>query len=380
MVIQESGNISINLRHLKKLSDEKSLSILLLWTHFYGELQPLFLPKHFMVDSLLSLMTLEEKIGQLNLVTQGGAVTGTVISKDVEDKIRNGKVGGIFGTRGAKKMRSIQEIAVKESRLGIPLITGMDVIHGHQTILPIPLGLSCSWDPSLLAACAQMSAREATADGLMWTFSPMVDIARDPRWGRIAEGFGEDPFLASSLARAMVEGYQGEDLSDPTTMMACVKHFAAYGGAEGGRDYATVDMSALRLFNEYLPPYKAAVEAGVGSIMTSFNVLDYIPATASHYLLQKVLRDRWDFQGFVVTDYTSVNEMIAHGLGDLQHVSTLALKAGVDMDMVGEGFLTTLISSLEAGIISEEEIKPGLRSCLACQRTVGAFRGSVSIF
>ncbi len=332
------------------------------------------------VDSLLSLMTLEEKIGQLNLVTQGGAVTGTVISKDVEDKIRDGKVGGIFGTRGAEKMRKIQEIAVRESRLGLPLIIGMDVIHGHQTVLPIPLGLSCSWDPSLLSECAQMSAREATADGLMWTFSPMVDIARDPRWGRIAEGFGEDPFLASSLATAMVEGYQGEDLADPTTIMACVKHFAAYGAAEGGRDYATVDMSTVRLFNEYLPPYQAAVESGVGSAMTSFNVLDYVPATASYVLLQEILRDRWDFQGFVVTDYTSINEMIAHGLGDLQHVSALALKAGVDMDMVGEGFLTTLKSSLETGIISEEEINKACARVLRAKEQLGLFEDPYRYF
>ena len=214
------------------------------------------------VDSLLNLMTIEEKIGQFNLVTQGGAVTGTVISKDVEDKIRAGNVGAIFGTRGAGKMRKIQEIAVNESRLGIPLITGLDVIHGHQTVLPIPLGLSCSWDMELIEQGARMAAREATANGVMWNFSPMVDIARDPRWGRIAESAGEDPFLGSKMAEAFVRGYQQNDLSHPTSMMACVKHFAAYGAPEGGRDYATVDMSKVKLYNEYLPPYKAAIDAG----------------------------------------------------------------------------------------------------------------------
>ncbi|MDX1409096.1 MAG: glycoside hydrolase family 3 N-terminal domain-containing protein, partial [Saprospiraceae bacterium] len=202
------------------------------------------------VDALMDRMTIDEKIGQLNLVTQGGAVTGTVISEDVEAKIRNGQVGGIFGSRSASKMRRIQEIAVNDSRLGIPLLTAMDVIHGHQTVVPIPLALSCSWDPALIEECARMAAREATADGIMWNFSPMVDIARDPRWGRIAEGAGEDPYLGSRLAEAYVRGYQGQDLTDPTTMIACVKHFAAYGAPEAGRDYATVDMSAVRLFNE----------------------------------------------------------------------------------------------------------------------------------
>lgn len=325
------------------------------------------------VEALMAQMTLEEKIGQLNLVNQGGAVTGTVISGDVEKKIREGKVGAIFGTRGAAKMKKIQQIAVEESRLGIPLITGMDVIHGHQTVFPIPLAISCTWDMDLIEASARVAAREATADGLMWNFSPMVDIARDPRWGRIAEGNGEDPFLSSRISAAMVKGYQQNDLSDPTTMAACVKHYAAYGAPEGGRDYATVDMSQVRLYNEYLPPYKAAVDAGVASVMTSFNVVDYVPATGSKLLLDQVLRKEWNFKGFVVSDYTSLNEMIAHGVGDLKTVSARALKAGLDMDMIGEGFLTTLKASIEEGVVSVEEVDRACRRILIAKEQLGLF-------
>lgn len=322
-----------------------------------------FSPK---VLELFKKMTVDEKIGQLNLLTPGGAVTGEVVSKDVNEKIKNGQVGGIFGIRGAAKVRQAQEIAVKSSRLGIPLIVGMDVIHGHLTILPIPLALSCTWDMALIEASARQAAREATADGIMWNFSPMVDIARDPRWGRIAEGSGEDPFLGAAISVAMVKGYQGNDLKDPTTMMACVKHFANYGAAEGGRDYATVDMSKVRSYNEYLPPYKAAIDAGVGSVMTSFNVMEYLPASAHKELMTDVLRKDWGFDGFVVTDYTSINEMTAHGIGDLQQVSAEALKAGVDMDMVGEGFLTTLKKSLDEGKINQNDID------IACLRILRA--------
>lgn len=323
------------------------------------------------VDSLMALMTLEEKLGQLNLLTPGGTVTGEVVSEGVEEKIKEGQVGGIFGTRGAARNRRIQEIAVEQSRLGIPLITGLDVIHGHQTILPIPLALSSSWDLDLIEQSARMAAREATADGIMWTFSPMVDIARDPRWGRIAESAGEDPFLGGKIAAAMVEGYQQDDYADPTTMMACVKHFAAYGAAEGGRDYNTVDMSRLRLFNEYLPPYKAAVDAGVGSVMTSFNVVDYIPATGNKDLFSDILRQRWGFDGFVVSDYTSVEEMEEHGMGDFQAVSALALKAGVDMDMVSEGLTGTLKKSLEEGFVTEGEINRACARILLAKERLG---------
>jgi beta-glucosidase len=318
------------------------------------------------VATLMSKMTIDEKIGQLNLITPGGTVTGEIVSKDVESKMKNGQIGGIFGIRGAAKVRQAQEMAVKNSRLGIPLIVGMDVIHGHQTIFPIPLGMSCTWDMDLIEQSARIAAREATADGLMWTFSPMVDIARDPRWGRIAEGSGEDPFLGSQIAAAMVRGYQGKDLSDPTTMMACVKHFALYGASEGGRDYNTVDMSKVRMFNEYLPPYHAAIKAGVGSVMTSFNVVDYVPASGSKFLFTDVLRKKWKFDGFVVTDYTSVMEMQEHGTGDFQEVSRQALKANVDMEMVGEGFLTTFKKSLTEGKITQKDLD------IACLRILSA--------
>lgn len=326
------------------------------------------------VEALLQRMTLEEKIGQLNLLTPGGGVaTGEVVSKNVEAKIKAGQVGGLFGVAGPDKVRVAQELAVKESRLGIPLLIGSDVIHGYKTTYPIPLGLSSSWDMELVEQAAQMAAKEATADGINWNFSPMVDIARDPRWGRIAEGAGEDPYLGSRVAEATVRGYQGNDLAATHTMLACVKHFALYGAAEAGRDYHSVDMSKIKMFNQYLPPYKAAVDAGVASVMTSFNDVDGIPATGNKWLLTDLLRNRWGFDGFVVSDYTSLNEMIAHGLGDLQAVSALALKAGLDMDMVGEGFLTTLKKSLEEGKVTEEDITSACRRVLRAKYQSGLF-------
>ncbi len=324
------------------------------------------------VEELLAKMTLEEKIGQLNLLTPGGGVaTGSVVSEDVEAKIKAGNVGGVFGVSSPERVRQAQEIAVKNSRLGIPLLIGSDIIHGYKTTYPIPLGLASSWDMDLIKEGAQMAAKEATADGINWNFSPMVDIARDPRWGRIAEGAGEDPYLGSQIAKAMVQGYQGEDLTLPNTMMATVKHFALYGAAEAGRDYNTTDMSRLKMFNEYLPPYKAAVDAGVGSVMSSFNDVDGIPATGNKWLLTDLLRGRWGFDGFVVSDYTSVNEMIAHGLGDLQAVSAMAINAGLDMDMVGEGFLTTLKKSVEKGKVSEEQITKAARRILEAKYKIG---------
>ncbi|MFV8280086.1 beta-glucosidase BglX [Christiangramia marina] len=326
------------------------------------------------VEEILSKMTLEEKIGQLNLVTPGGGVaTGAVVSKNVEDKIKEGKVGGLFGVSGPDKIRIAQEYAVNDTRLGIPLLIGSDVIHGYKTTFPIPLGTASSWDMDLIKQTAQVAATEATADGINWNFSPMVDIARDPRWGRIAEGAGEDPYLGSQIAKAMVEGYQGEDLALPNTMISTVKHFALYGAAEGGRDYNTTDMSRLRMFNEYLPPYKAALDAGAASVMSSFNDVDGIPASGNKWLLTELLRDRWGFDGFVVSDYTSVNEMIAHGLGDLKAVSALSLKAGLDMDMVGEGFLTTLGKSVKEGKVSEEEITTAARRILEAKHKLGLF-------
>lgn len=326
------------------------------------------------VTKLMGQMTLDEKIGQLNLVTPGGGVaTGAVVSSDVEGKIKTGKVGGLFGVIGVDKIRQAQELAVNGSRLKIPLIFGSDIIHGYKTTFPIPLGLSCSWDPAMLERSARIAASEATADGLCWAFSPMVDIARDPRWGRVAEGAGEDPFLGSQLSAAMVRGYQGTDLSANNTLMACVKHFALYGAAEGGRDYNTTDMSRLKMYEFYLPPYKAAVDAGVGSVMSSFNEIDGIPATGNKWLLTDLLRKQWGFKGFVVSDYTSVSEMIAHGMGDLQTVSALSLNAGLDMDMVAEGFLNTLKKSLIEKKTTLAQINTACRRILEAKYKLGLF-------
>jgi beta-glucosidase len=324
------------------------------------------------VEEILGKMSLEEKIGQLNLVTPGGGVaTGSVVSEGVETKIKEGNVGGVFGVSSPEKVRQAQKLAVENSRLGIPLLIGSDVIHGYKTTFPIPLGLSSSWDMDLIKETAQIAAKEATADGINWNFSPMVDIARDPRWGRIAEGAGEDPYLGSQVAKAMVEGYQGDDFTAPNTMIATVKHLALYGASEAGRDYNSVDMSKLKMFNEYLPPYKAAVDAGVASAMTSFNDIHGVPASGNKWLITDLLRERWGFEGFVVSDYTSVNEMIAHGMGDLQDVSALAINAGLDMDMVGEGFLTTLKKSVEEGKVSEEQITKAARRILEAKHKLG---------
>jgi beta-glucosidase len=326
------------------------------------------------VSDLMAKMTIEEKIGQLNLITPGGGIpTGEAVSSDVDAKIRAGNVGGIFGVYTPELVRQAQLLATENSRLGIPMLFGADVIHGYKTTFPIPLGLSASWDMELIKRTARIAAIESTADGLNWNFSPMVDISRDPRWGRVAEGAGEDPYLGSKIAKAMVEGYQGDDLQNPGTMMATVKHFALYGAPEGGRDYNTVDMSRNRMFNVYLPPFKAAIEAGAGSIMTAFNDVDGIPATGNKWLLTHLLRDTWGFDGFVISDYTSVNEMIDHGLGDLQAVSAMSLRAGLDMDMVGEGFLTTLKKSLEEGKVTEEDINRACRGVLEAKYKLGLF-------
>ena len=326
------------------------------------------------ISTLMKKMTLDEKIGQLNLLTPGGGVaTGAVVSSDVEKKIREGNVGGLFGVIGVDKIKVAQDFAVNQSRLKIPLIFGSDIIHGYKTIFPIPLALSSSWDMDVIEKSARIAAIEATADGLCWNFSPMVDIARDARWGRIAEGAGEDPYLGSKVAVAMVKGYQGNDLAKDNTMMACVKHFALYGAAEAGRDYNTTDMSRVKMYNEYLPPYKAAIDAGVGSVMSSFNDIDGIPATGNKWLLSDLLRKQWGFKGFVVSDYTSVNEMIAHGMGDLQTVSALALRAGLDMDMVGEGFLTTIKKSLLEKKVTLQEIDQACRRILEAKYKLGLF-------
>ncbi len=325
------------------------------------------------VSSLMTKMTLDEKIGQLNLVTSGRALTGSVVNKGVEESIKKGNIGGIFGVYGTDYIGKAQDLAVKNSRLHIPLIFGLDVIHGHRTIFPIPLGLSATWDMGLIERSAKIAASEATGEGINWVFSPMVDIARDPRWGRISEGSGEDPYLGSQIAKAMVKGYQGTSMKNSDAVMACVKHFALYGGAEAGREYNTVDMSLIKMYQDYLPPYKAAVDAGAGSFMSSFNTINGVPSTANQWLLTDVLRKQWGFKGFVVSDYTAVNELTAHGLGDLQTVSALALKAGLDMDMVGEGFLTTLKKSLKEGKVTQQEIDLACRRVLEAKYKLGLF-------
>lgn len=326
------------------------------------------------IDALMKKMTLEEKIGQLNLPSSGDITTGQAKSSDIAKKIREGKVGGLFNIKSVAKIKDVQRVAVEESRLKIPLLFGMDVIHGYETVFPIPLGLSCTWDMPLIERSAQIAAKEASADGINWTFSPMVDICRDPRWGRIAEGSGEDAYLGSEIAKAMVKGYQGNDLTKNYTIMSCVKHYALYGAAEAGRDYNTTDMSRQRMYNDYFPPYKAAVDAGVGTVMASFNEIDGVPATANKWLMTDVLRKQWKFNGFVVTDYTGINEMIDHGIGDLQTVSARALDAGIDMDMVGEGFLTTLQKSLKEKKITVAQIDAACRKILEAKYKLGLFQ------
>ncbi|PVX47293.1 beta-glucosidase [Flavobacterium sp. 103] len=360
---------------------KKTLIIILLGSVFLGYSQKkenkkavAIKPKAEFVAELLSKMTLDEKLGQLNLPTSGDITTGQANSSDVAKKIEEGKVGGLFNIKSVQKIKEVQRIAVEKSRLKIPLIFGMDVIHGYETTFPIPLGLSCTWDMKLIERSAQIAAQEASADGINWTFSPMVDISRDPRWGRISEGSGEDPFLGSQIAKAMVDGYQQHDLSKNNSILACVKHFALYGAPEAGRDYNTVDMSHIRMYNDYFPPYKAAVDAGAGSVMASFNEIDGVPATGNKWLMTDVLRKQWGFKGFVVTDFTGIPEMIAHGMGDLQAVSALALNAGVEMDMVGEGFLTTLKKSLDEKKVTIEQINNAVTLILNAKYDLGLFQ------
>ena len=325
------------------------------------------------VDNLMNKMTLREKIGQLNLPVAGNITTGQAKSSDVAAQIARGEVGGLFNLKGVKSIRELQKIAVENSRLHIPLIFGMDVIHGYETVFPIPLALSMTWDPAAVRTSAHLAATEAAADGISWTFSPMVDICRDARWGRMSEGNGEDPYLASVLAKAMVEGYQGTDLSAPNTVMACVKHFALYGAVEAGREYNTADMSHNTMFNYYFPPYKAAADAGAGSFMAAFNTVDGVPATGNRWLLTDVLRKQWGFKGFVVTDYTGISEMQAHGMGNLQQVAAMALNAGVDMDMVAAAFTGTLEKSLQEGKVTEASINQACRRILEAKYKLGLF-------
>lgn len=325
------------------------------------------------INQLMAKMTLEEKLGQLNLPSSGDFVTGAAASSDIAKKIEAGKVGGLFNIKSVAKIREVQKLAVEKSRLKIPLMFGMDVIHGYETVFPIPLGMSATWDMPLIERSARIAANEASSDGINWTFSPMVDVSRDPRWGRISEGNGEDPYLGAQIAKAMVKGYQGNDLSKNNTLLACVKHYALYGAAEAGRDYGTTDMSRVRMFNEYMLPYKAAVEAGVGSVMASFNEIDGLPAHGNKWLLTDILKKQWGFKGMVVSDYTGINEMIAHGVGDLKTVSALSMNAGLDMDMVGEGFLTTLGASLKEKKVTQARIDEACRKILEAKYRLGLF-------
>ena len=325
------------------------------------------------ISSLMAKMTVEEKLGQLNLPPSDDIVTGQTINSNIGSAVARGEVGGTFNIKGAEKIRDLQKIAVEKSRLGIPLLIGMDVIHGYETVFPIPLALSCTWDMDAIEQSARIAAKEMSASGVCWTFSPMVDISRDPRWGRVSEGGGEDPYLGSEIAKAMVRGYQGKDMSADDEVMACIKHFALYGASEAGRDYNTVDMSRYRMYNEYFPPYKAGVDAGTASVMSSFNLVDGIPATENKWLLDDVLRKQWNFDGFVVTDYGSIGEIAVHGLEKLPEASVRTLKAGTDMDMCSFGFIGTLKKSLAEGKVSMDDVDRAVRRVLEAKYKLGLF-------
>lgn len=325
------------------------------------------------ITELIGRMTLEEKLGQLNLPPSDDIVTGQTINSNIGAAVARGEVGGTFNIKGAGKIKELQRIAVEKSRLGIPLLLGMDVIHGYETVFPIPLALSCSWDMDAIEKSARITAIESSAAGVNWTFSPMVDISRDPRWGRMSEGAGEDPYLGAQVARAMVRGYQGDSLRNDDEILACVKHFALYGASEAGRDYNTVDMSRLRMYNEYFEPYRAAVDEGAASVMTSFNLVDGVPATANKWLIDDVLRHQWNFDGFVVTDYGSIGEMAVHGVEQLPEASARALNAGTDMDMCSFGFIGTLRQAVENGTVSVATIDKAVRRILEAKYKLGLF-------
>ncbi len=331
-------------------------------------------PMNEYVTDLMSRMTLQEKIGQLNLMVAGDITTGGAMDTQVGGDIANGNMGGVFNIKGFDKIKALQEIAVTKSRLGIPLLVGMDVIHGYETMFPIPLALSCSWNLDAIKQSAAVAAKEASADGINWTYSPMVDVALDARWGRVSEGSGEDPYLGARIAEAMVQGYQGTNYSNKDNIMACLKHFALYGAVESGLEYNTTDMSRLRMYNQYFAPYEAAVKAGVGSVMSSFNLVDYVPTTANRWLLTDVLRNDWKFDGFVVTDYGSIAEIIQHGTAaNLKEASAQALNAGTDMDMCSNGFVATLAQSVAEGKVSEATINEACRRVLEAKYKLGLF-------
>jgi beta-glucosidase len=326
------------------------------------------------IAELVGRMTLEQKIGQLNLRGRGSRGSYDPVATELEQAVRAGRVGAILNLMRADEVDRLQRIAVEESPHGIPLLFGRDVIHGLHAVAPIPLGQAATWDPPLVEAGARAAATDATAYGIRWTFAPMVDVARDPRWGRIAESFGEDPVLGSQMAAAMVRGFQGLSLDDPTAVAACAKHFAAYGAAEGGRDYATVSMSEADLRNVYLPPFRSAVRAGVASIMTAFNELDGLPATAHRGLLTGILKDEWGFDGFVVSDWNSVAEMVTHGSSeDLRAAARQAALAGLDMEMTSTAFAEHLAGLVRAGEVPEAAVDAAVTRILRIKARLGLF-------
>ena len=332
------------------------------------------LPSNPKVDSLMKVMTLDEKIGQMVLFTSDWSVTGPTMRQGYLDDIKAGRCGNLLNAYTADFTRQVQKVAVEETRLGIPILFGYDVIHGFRTIFPINLGMSASWDIEAIQESARIAAEEAAAAGLQWTYSPMCDISVEPRWGRISEGSGEDPYLGSLIAAAMVRGYQGDDLSADNTVLACIKHFAAYGAPQAGRDYNTVDMSERWLREFYLPPYKAAVDAGALSVMASFNELDGVPAHANKHLMQDILRDEWGFEGFIVSDYTGIMEMIHHGYArDLEDAGKLSVNAGMDMDMMAAAFMNHLKESVEKGDVSIKTVDAACRRILEVKAALGLF-------
>jgi beta-glucosidase len=330
------------------------------------------------IDSLLQIMTLEEKIGQMNQYTGFWEVTGPAPSeganKSKYEHLRKGWVGSMLNVKGAEQTRMMQEIVVKETRLGIPLVIGFDLIHGYKTIFPVPLAESASWDLAAMEESARIATIEATAVGIHWTFAPMVDISRDPRWGRVMEGAGEDPYLGSLIAKARVKGFQGDDLSASNTVIATAKHFAAYGFSEAGKDYNTVDIGTSTLYNVVLPPFKAAVDQGVRTVMNSFNVLNGIPATANSFLQKDILKEKWGFDGFIVSDWSSGREMIAHGFAeDLSHVAELSANAGSDMDMESYAYINHLKDAVESGKVSVKTIDESVSRILRVKYELGLF-------
>ncbi len=325
------------------------------------------------LETLLRSMTLSEKIGQLSLYTAGYEMTGPGGQVNLKQLIREGKAGSVFNVVSADSAVALQKLAAG-SRLGIPLLFGYDVIHGYRTIFPIPLAQACMWDPEAIRRIERTTATEASAAGINWTFAPMVDLARDPRWGRVAEGSGEDTWLGCRIAAARVRGFQGDDLKAGNSVLACPKHFAAYGAAQAGRDYHTADLSTVSLLEWYLPPYKAAIDAGAGSVMTSFNEIAGVPSTCNPWLLKDILRKSWGFDGFVVTDWTSITETVAHGVAaDLSDAARLALNAGVDMDMMGGSYTEALEALVKQGLVSQARIDSAVRSVLEAKFKLGLF-------